>query len=71
MITAFVDEVVFGHHPDWTQACASPVAANVASWRALEKAGFAYRGTFGSEYGDCRLMVRDAPSAPAVDPPSA
>ncbi len=57
MIREFVRDVVFGLHPAWTQACASPLAANVASWRALEKAGFECAGTFKSEHGLCRLMV--------------
>ena len=61
LIRAFVDEVVFDHHPEWTQACASPYAANVASWRALEKAGFRYAGSFDGDDGECRLMVRDRP----------
>ena len=61
VITAFVEAVVFGRHPGWTQVCASPVAANVASWRALEKAGFRHAGSFGSEFGDCKLMIRNAP----------
>lgn len=59
MIRAFVDEVVFGKHPDWTQACAAPFEANVASWRALEKAGFRFAGLVEEKDGLCRLMVRD------------
>jgi aminoglycoside 6'-N-acetyltransferase len=39
MIRAFVVDVVFGLHPQWPEVCAAPFAANVASWRALEKAG--------------------------------
>lgn len=59
MIRTFVVEVVFGLHPGWTQVCASPLAENVASWRALEKAGFLYAGTFEDPHGPCRLMVAD------------
>ena len=59
MITAFVDDVVFARHPDWTRACAGPFEANVASWRALEKAGFRHVGTIDDEQGPCKLMVRD------------
>lgn len=58
MIRAFVDDVVLPLHPTWSSVCASPVAANVASWRALEKAGFVHRGDFDSQHGPCRLMVR-------------
>ena len=57
MIRAFVADVLFARHPDWTRVCASPVAANVASWRALEKAGFRQIGTFDDAlHGPCRLM---------------
>lgn len=58
MIRAFVDDVVLPLHPAWTSVCASPLAANVASLRALEKAGFVPRGEFDSDEGLCRLMVR-------------
>lgn len=57
MIRAFVDDVVRPQHPEWTQICASPVEANVASWRALEKAGFTAAGSFEDRFGACRLMV--------------
>jgi aminoglycoside 6'-N-acetyltransferase len=59
IIRAFVDEVVFGRHPHWTQACAAPFEANVASWRALEKAGFRFVGTVHDALGPCRLMAAD------------
>ena len=59
MIRAFVTDVVFGLHPAWTQACASPYAANVASWRALEKAGFRFVGTVDDADGPCKLMAID------------
>lgn len=65
MIRAFVAEVVFGRHPTWTQACASPLAVNVASVRALARAGFTHRGTFEDHLGPCDLMVRDRPPPPA------
>ena len=61
MIRAFTADIVFGTHPGWTQACASPYAANVASWRALEKAGFHYAGVFHDADGPCRLMVANRP----------
>ena len=62
MIRAFVAEIVFGMHPQWTQVAASPLAENIASWRALEKAGFVYVGTFGNTtVGVCRLMAADRP----------
>lgn len=56
MIRAFVSDIVFGLHPEWTEACASPLATNVASWRALEKAGFANMGGFEGKHGPCRLI---------------
>ena len=59
MIRAFVRDVVFGLHPEWTQACAGPFEANVASWRALEKAGFHFAGIVDTDDGPCRLMVMD------------
>lgn len=57
MIRAFVDDVVFGLHPGWTQACAAPYVANEASWRALAKAGFEVVGTVEDDDGPCRLMA--------------
>jgi aminoglycoside 6'-N-acetyltransferase len=62
MIRAFLAEVVFGLHPGWSQACAAPYAANVASWRALEKAGFRFVGIVEDKDGPCRLMVADRPA---------
>lgn len=59
MIRSFVAAVVFGRHPGWTQACAAPFAGNVASWRALERAGFRFAGTIDYPGGPCRLMVAD------------
>ena len=61
MIRAFVTTVVFPQHPRWSEVCASPVAANVGSWKALEKAGFSFGGEFDSEFGPCRLMRLAAP----------
>jgi aminoglycoside 6'-N-acetyltransferase len=63
MIRAFVTEVVFGLHQHWSQACAAPYEANVASWRALEKAGLRFAGIVADKEGPCRLMVADRPSA--------
>ena len=64
MIRAFVDEVVFGLHPTWSQACAGPFLANEASWRALAKAGFRFVGIIDGDpeardlwHGPCRLMA--------------
>ncbi len=62
MIRAFVDQVVFPLHPQWTQACAGPYVGNVASWSALAKAGFRHVGDVqhdGDEEGPCRVMVID------------
>jgi len=65
MIRAFVDEVVFGRHPAWTQVAASPLAANTASLRALANAGFVPAGTFEDEHGPAQLMVRQRGDDPA------
>lgn len=63
MIRAFTYNVVFGRHCDWTQAAASPYTANVASCRALEKAGFRFAGSIrypdDEEEGPCSLMVME------------
>lgn len=62
MIRTFSADVVFGLHPDWTQAAAAPYAANVASCRALEKAGFSFAGSVeypDDDDGPCSLMVLD------------
>lgn len=64
MVRTFVSEVVFGMHPDWTQACAAPLEANVASWRALEKAGFHFVGIVADKLGPGRLMMADRASFP-------
>lgn len=61
MIAAFVDQVVFGLHPEWTQAAADPMVANEASWRALAKAGFHHIGDYDDVLGACRLMALDRP----------
>lgn len=65
MIRSFVVDVVFALHPGWSQVCASPYAGNVASWRALEKAGFRFVGAFEDQHGLCRLMVADRTIAEA------
>jgi aminoglycoside 6'-N-acetyltransferase len=59
MISEFVEQVVFGQHPAWTQACAAPHVDNRASWRALERAGFRFVGLVDEAHGTGRLMVRD------------
>lgn len=63
MIRTFVDQVVFGRHPDWTHVGASPVEANVASWRALAGAGFRHVATFTDAHGPCRLMLLERSAA--------
>ena len=57
VIRTFTDEVVFGLHPSWSQAAAAPLDANVASWRALEKAGYRFAGMVEDKFGPARLMV--------------
>jgi RimJ/RimL family protein N-acetyltransferase len=61
MIRAFVEDVVFPNHPQWTQVSAGPFVANEASWRALAKAGFRHLADHdgGDEDGPCRVMVMD------------
>jgi len=65
MIRAFTYNVVFGRHCDWVQVAASPYAANVASCRALENAGFQFAGSIvypdDEDEGPCSLMVLDRP----------
>ena len=62
MVKAFLSDVVFGRHAHWTQACAAPHVDNMASWRALEKAGFHVVGIVEGEHGPGRLMVADRPT---------
>ena len=58
MIDRFTDEIVFGQHPEWNQVGVSPVRANVASCRALAKAGYELVGSFDDpEFGQCDLYV--------------
>lgn len=68
MIRAFTFDVVFGRHCEWTQVAASPFAANIASVRALEKAGFRLVASLtypvaadAPDDGPCSLMVIDRP----------
>lgn len=65
MIRAFTYNVVFGRHCAWTQAAAAPYTANVASCRALEKAGFTFAGSIddGDDEGPCSLMVLTRPAS--------
>jgi len=62
MIRAFALDVVFEQHPEWTQVCAGPFAANEGSWRALASAGFRFVGVIEDEAGPCNLMVLDRPA---------
>ena len=61
MIRDFVTDVVFPLHPEWAQVCAAPHEDNVASWAALEKAGFRFLGLVPDVAGRGRLMVLDRP----------
>ena len=58
MIAAFVPHVL-ARHRHWSHLGASPFTDNVASWRALEKAGFRFAGSFTDHPGSCRLMLLD------------
>lgn len=59
MIRHFIDEVVFGLHPNWTQVGASPVRENTASCGALAKAGLQLLGSFDDpEFGPCDLYAQ-------------
>jgi aminoglycoside 6'-N-acetyltransferase len=62
MIRAFVKEVVFAQHPEWDFAAAGPFAANIPSWKALQKAGFQRRATLEDGEGTCVLMVTERPT---------
>lgn len=73
MIRSFALDIVFGQHPWFTQAAAGPYTENVASCRALEKAGFIFRGSVthpGEAHNPCSLMVMDRPEyeEPAEEP---
>lgn len=61
MIRSFCSDVVFGRHDDWTQAAAGPYTSNVASWKALENAGFTFAGSVqhagDGDAGPCTLMI--------------
>jgi RimJ/RimL family protein N-acetyltransferase len=59
MINAFVHEIVLGRHPEWTQVCAGPFAANVSSCKALANAGFRFVALIDDEDGPCQLMALD------------
>jgi aminoglycoside 6'-N-acetyltransferase len=61
MIRAFVRDVAFPRHPQWVQVAVAPLAANTASWRALEKAGFRFLAEVPDRFGPARLMVIDRP----------
>lgn len=63
MIRAFALKIVLGLHPEWTQVCAGPFAANIASCRALEKAGFRCLRITDDEEGPCHLMALDRADA--------
>lgn len=74
MIAAFVDQVVFGRHPDWHTAAADPVVANPASWGALARAGFRHLGDLddpehpGDPHHTTRVMALARPTPPPPDP---
>ena len=57
LVRAFVRDVLFARQPDVELAAAGPFASNVASWRALEKAGFTRRAVLDDEDGACVLYT--------------
>jgi aminoglycoside 6'-N-acetyltransferase len=59
MIRAFLDQIVFGEHPEWMRACAGPDPANTRSVRVLEKAGFRFVADVVAEDGPEHMMVID------------
>ena len=62
MIRQFLESVVWPNHPGWTQVGASPMARNVASCRALAKAGLELFGVFEDpEFGPCELYAERRP----------
>lgn len=65
MISAFVEDVVFGLHPEWHQVAADPYVANAASWGALARAGFRHVADLPHDEGPTRLMVFDRPATTA------
>ena len=64
MIRAFSRDVVLARHPEWERVAAGPFEANVASWKALEKAGFTRRAVLDDEEGTCVLMVLERSELP-------
>lgn len=71
MIRAFIVDVVFGRHPQWTAACACPYEANEASWRALASAGFRFVGIVDDPDGPCRLMALARGDVDSTEAPGA
>ena len=57
MIRAFVGGVVFAQHPAWTHAAAGPFEANVASCKALARAGLRRVARLDDEDGPCLLFA--------------
>lgn len=57
LIRAFVRDVLFPTHPEWSFAAAGPFEANVASWKALASAGFSRIARLDDEEGPCVLMA--------------
>lgn len=64
MIRAFIEDVVFRQHSQWSQVGASPVRENVASCRALQKAGLGLVGSWhDDDLGACDLFATRRPSS--------
>lgn len=59
MIRAFVRDIAFGEHPDWTQVGADPAEENAGSLGALASIGFRHLGTYGDDDGRWHVMVID------------
>jgi len=46
MVRSFINDIVFGMHPNWNQVGTSPLRSNIDSCKALMKAGFELLGSF-------------------------
>ncbi len=66
IIAAFTADIVLVQPQAFSRVCASPYAANVASCRALAKAGFDHLGDVPDDEGPCALMVYERSGRPRI-----